>query len=106
MLKTLLLGAAALVLSSCAKDTPRDDTPTVAEPAAADAPGFEHNDYADMANWLCHPDKAPDACAIDLTATAIAADGSTQVLPFTAGRRTRVRLLLHLPDRLVRRHAQ
>ena len=83
MLKKLLIGAAALVLSSCAKDSPKIDEAPVAEPAAAEAPVFEHNDYADMEDWLCHPDKASDACAIDLTATAIAADGSTQIIPFT-----------------------
>ncbi|WP_373007522.1 DUF3089 domain-containing protein [Hyphomonas sp.] len=83
MLKKLLIGATALVLSSCSKDAPKSNNATpVAEPAAAQAPGFEQNDYADMANWLCHPDKASDACAIDLTATAIAADGTTSIIPF------------------------
>ena len=82
MLKKLLIGAAALVLSSCSKDAPKSNETPVLEPAAAEAPGFEHNDYADMEDWLCHPDKASDACAIDLTATAIAADGTTSIIPF------------------------
>jgi|AntAceMinimDraft_5_1070358.scaffolds.fasta_scaffold01161_10 hypothetical protein len=82
MLKTLLIGAAALVLSSCSKDAPKTNATPVAAPAAAQVPGFEHNDYTDMANWLCHPDKASDACAVDLTATAIAADGTTSIIPF------------------------
>ena len=83
MLKKLLIGAAALVLSSCAKDAPKVDETPVTEPAAAETPDFEHNDYADMANWLCHPDKTDDACAVDLTATAISADGTTSIIPFT-----------------------
>ena len=82
MLKTMLIGAAALVLSSCSKDaTTRNETPATV-PATAETPDFDHNDYADMANWLCHPDKASDACEIDLTTTEISADGSTRILPF------------------------
>jgi hypothetical protein len=33
------------------------------------------NDYADGASWLCRPGRS-DACAIDLTATIVAADGT------------------------------
>lgn len=37
------------------------------------------NDYGNGANWLCRPDRKPgeqDACAVDLTTTVIAADGT------------------------------
>ncbi|HKD04452.1 MAG TPA: DUF3089 domain-containing protein [Bryobacteraceae bacterium] len=34
----------------------------------------QHNDYSDGHNWLCKPGRH-DACDVDLTATAIAADG-------------------------------
>jgi hypothetical protein len=50
-----------------------------AQPAPAVAP----NDYTQDANWLCRPGRA-DACAVDLTATVVAADGATKLEPFKA----------------------
>jgi len=41
------------------------------------------NDYADARNWLCRPGQ-PDACAIDLTTTVVAADGTLTKEPFKA----------------------
>ena len=35
----------------------------------------DKNDYANPANWLCRPGRANDACAIDLSATVVTADG-------------------------------
>ena len=46
---------------------------------AAEEMDFERNDYSDVATWLCHPDKTDDACAVDLTATIIARDGTTSI---------------------------
>ncbi len=83
MLKKLMIGSAALILSSCAKDAPKQEEAPAVAPVAVEAPTFERNDYADMANWLCHPGKTDDACAVDLTATEIAPDGSTRIVPFT-----------------------
>jgi Protein of unknown function (DUF3089) len=40
-------------------------------------------DYADGANWLCRPGRT-DACAIDLTTTIVAADGTLTREPWTA----------------------
>jgi hypothetical protein len=42
--------------------------------------GYESDLYADDANWVCLPDAADDACAGDLDATAVAADGTTDVV--------------------------
>jgi hypothetical protein len=50
-------------------------TPTLAGPST---------DFADMANWLCRPGKADDACKVDLSTTVINADGTTRVESFTA----------------------
>jgi len=50
-------------------------TPTTANAQAVD--------YADGANWLCRPGRE-DACAIDLTATVVMADGTTSRQEFTA----------------------
>jgi Protein of unknown function (DUF3089) len=36
----------------------------------------EKNDYAKSENWLCRPGRTDDACAIDLTTTVVAADGT------------------------------
>jgi DUF3089 family protein len=42
--------------------------------AASVAAQTPKNDYADTKNWLCRPGQH-DACAVDLTATVVAADG-------------------------------
>jgi hypothetical protein len=39
-------------------------------------PAPDKNDYSKPENWLCRPGKAGDACAIDLTTTVVAADGT------------------------------
>ena len=52
-----------------------------AQPAPAAPP--TPNDYAQDESWLCRPGRA-DACAVDLTATVIQADGNTSVEPFKA----------------------
>ena len=74
-----------VLLAACgqpASDTEPAETPDA--PAEVEAPtsdaSFEKNNYTDMATWLCHPDKEGDACDIDLTATQINADGSTEIL--------------------------
>lgn len=51
---------------------------------AAHAQAPAKNDYAKPETWLCWPGKAGDACAIDLTATVVKADGSTSVETFKA----------------------
>jgi len=53
-----------------------------AQAQQAEAPAAPKNDYANKANWLCWPGKANDACAIDLTTTIVAADGSTRTESF------------------------
>src|SRR5687767_5813746 len=48
--------------------------------AAAQQP---KNDYADPLSWLCKPGRE-DACAIDLTTTVVAGNGTTTVEKWTA----------------------
>jgi hypothetical protein len=43
----------------------------------------ERNDYAKAENWLCRPDKANDACSVDLTTAVVAADGTITRETFT-----------------------
>jgi hypothetical protein len=50
-------------------------------PAAAQTP--EKNDYKSADAWLCRPDKASDACAVDLTTTVVNGDGKTTRETFT-----------------------
>jgi hypothetical protein len=64
-----LASAAALALAATA--------------AAAQSPPPK-NDYAKPEAWLCRPDKAQDACSVDLTTTVVRADGSESVEPFKA----------------------
>ncbi len=42
--------------------------------------GFTSDQYADDANWLCKPGIVDDVCSRDLDATAVAPDGSTEVV--------------------------
>jgi hypothetical protein len=59
--------------------------PAPPAPAAAPAPPpLVHTDYAVDANWLCKPGKADDACAANIDATIIKADGSMTVEKFKA----------------------
>ena len=44
-------------------------------PAQTPLPSQAKNDYSKGENWLCRPGRA-DACAIDLTTTVVAADGT------------------------------
>ncbi len=64
--KTLALGCAIGLFAAMAQ----------AQPAPA------KNDYAKPATWLCWPGKAGDACAVDITATVVRANGSTSVEAF------------------------
>jgi hypothetical protein len=59
-------------------------TPAPAPPAAAPAPTApsSRTDFAQKANWLCWPGKADDACAVNIDATIVKADGSTTVETF------------------------
>jgi hypothetical protein len=47
-----------------------------AAPAAPPAAALDKNDYSKPETWLCRPGHTDDACAIDLTTTVIAADGT------------------------------
>ena len=45
--------------------------------------GVPPNDYADGASWLCRPGRH-DACAVDMTTTVVAADGTLTPEPWSA----------------------
>jgi hypothetical protein len=51
--------------------------------AGAPAAAAAATDYSKPDVWLCRPDK-PGACAVDLSATVVAADGTLTPEPFTA----------------------
>lgn len=52
--------------------------------AASAQTALPKNDYARPETWLCRPDKAADACAVDLTTTVVRADGTETVEAFKA----------------------
>jgi hypothetical protein len=54
-----------------------------APPPSSTAEAYAPNNYSDKANWLCWPGR-DDACASDLTATVVRADGSTVTETFKA----------------------
>jgi hypothetical protein len=86
----VLVGALA-ACSSGDDDAPEERTSgstapegTEAGPGAPELPegwaGYESEEYADEARWLCRPDRADDVCAgEDLTATVIGPDGPGDV---------------------------
>jgi Protein of unknown function (DUF3089) len=56
-------------------------TPAAQQPAAAEPPA--KNNYADEKAWLCRPGRQ-DACAVDLSTTVVAADGTLTREAWTA----------------------
>ena len=60
-------------------------TAALAQPTAS-----VQNDYAKPETWLCNPGKAGDACAVDMTATVIKANGAMSVEAFKADPRAPV----------------
>ena len=73
MVRTLLV--ASVLFSALIATTPAlAQTPAPAAPAAA-APA-EKIDYSKPDTWLCRPGRTDDACAIDMTTTVIAANGT------------------------------
>jgi hypothetical protein len=91
-----LIVAGLLLAAACSSDVDGDDgddaggatpAPPATEPPALPA-GYEDHvseTYDDDAHWLCLPGKPDDVCSIDLDATAVAADGSTEVEPHVVG---------------------
>lgn len=88
----LVIGVcASLVGSACSSDDTQeaaDDrgASTTQEPTTNDppSPGEPSETYADPINWLCRPDVTDDACDVDLDATLVHLDGSTEPEPFVA----------------------
>ena len=67
-----------------ATDDAGDTATTTAPELPAGYAGHTSAIYADDANWLCKPGIADDVCSRDLDATAVAADGSTEVIEHEA----------------------
>ena len=80
-----LLLATAVPVSAQPAAPPQ--APSAETPATVPAAG--PNDYAQEATWLCRPGRQ-DACAIDLSATIVAADGTLTPEPFTANPRASI----------------
>ena len=57
---------------------------------AAPDPTVAHADYADAQLWLCRPDKATDACRVNLDATVIAPSGKTTLERFRPAKSPKV----------------
>src|SRR3984957_6167206 len=74
MMAAALAGGSLLMTVAAWAQTP---------PPAAPPADIQPNDYGDKANWLCWPGR-DDACASDLTTTAVKADGSTSTEAFHA----------------------
>lgn len=81
---------AALFVAACASNEPATGSEQAAAQAETDAAASDAStqtastatDYGDMANWLCRPGKPDDSCKVDISATVINADGSTELETF------------------------
>lgn len=91
--KTRLVVAVAVVFAAgaCSSSSDGDrgsDTPTTTAATIARAPlpdrftSYESTSYGDPSRWICRPDVDDDPCDGDLDAEAIAADGTTEPVPF------------------------
>ena len=101
-MKRLLLASAALLAAGCGHDYARSVpqipvAPTMAaqlapqvpnavappapaaQPAAAPAGSSSRTDYSVPANWLCKPGVANNPCEVNIDATIVKADGSTEL---------------------------
>ncbi|MEM1110859.1 MAG: DUF3089 domain-containing protein [Pseudomonadota bacterium] len=83
MPRTILAALVALTLIACSDGS---DSPPPADPASINPySGYLSAQYDPATNWMCRPDitGVANACAADLSATIIFADGSTQLETFT-----------------------
>ena len=69
------LVVAFLLVSALIRTTPASAQTVPTTPAAPPA-AVDKIDYSKPETWLCRPGRTDDACAIDLTTTVIAADGT------------------------------
>lgn len=87
-MRYLALAAAMALAAACTtgkSDAPETQTaaaPSAPSQAPAPQPATDATDYSDAANWLCRPGKSDDSCKVDISATIIKADGSTEVETF------------------------
>jgi hypothetical protein len=77
----MLKGISALAVTAAVLGVSQAALAQSAPATAAEA--YAPNDYGDKANWLCWPGR-DDACASDLTATMVRADGATVTEKFQA----------------------
>ena len=80
-----------LLLATAVPVSAQPAGPSQSPPAATPAPmpAASPSDYTQDAAWLCRPGRQ-DACAIDLAATVVAADGTLTPEPFTANPRASI----------------
>ncbi|MDP3493318.1 MAG: DUF3089 domain-containing protein [Hyphomonadaceae bacterium] len=104
-MKRLLLASAALLAAGCghnyassvpqipvaptmaaqlAPQVPNAVAPPApaAQPATAPAGSSSRTDYSVPANWLCKPGVANNPCEVNIDATIVKADGSTELLKY------------------------
>jgi len=85
-LAVLAVGLALADPAACQSAGPGRDVPVQPGPggeAPLPSAGDGPNDYSDTRSWLCLPARN-DACAVDLTTTVIAADGSATLESWSA----------------------
>jgi len=81
LLVVLILGGALSCSPAKEERNPSDEPAIESSSVETSNDSFAPNNYSDLNAWLCHPDKGEDLCSVDLTATKILADGTTEIIP-------------------------
>lgn len=87
MRRFALVAVAALLLAACSSSedpetgTGSGGTSATNESAAPMVEPYASEIYAELDNWICHPDKASDPCTTDLDVTVLEAGGGSRVEP-------------------------
>lgn len=77
----VVLALAAGACSNDGEETGTSGTAPTSTPDGSAPPPYSSEIYGDLANWICHPDKAEDPCTTDLDVTVLEAGGVSRVQP-------------------------
>jgi hypothetical protein len=124
-MKRLLLASVALLAAGCGHDyarsaaqipvaptiaaqplpqVPNPPAPVAAAPApqvaAAPAQASSRTDYSVPANWLCKPGTSNNPCEVNIDATIVKADGSTQLQKYAGNPNAPIDCFYVYPDRV------
>jgi Protein of unknown function (DUF3089) len=78
-----VIGEAPAPLTPNSASAPMASAPPTAPAASTSADASARTNYATPANWLCKPGLANNPCEVNIDATIVKADGTTEIEKFT-----------------------